>query len=72
MMDDLMFELELIKEAEEEQEKKEQAAREKSVSVSPYQSAHQEGMGQLASLFQDIDDVLMDVFSDEEDEFLLP
>lgn len=64
-MDDLMFELELL---QEEEEKTTQIPQEKGPSVSPYKNASQEGMGQMASMFQDIDDFLLEAFPEEDEE----
>jgi len=58
-MEDFMFELELLKQFEEEMQDQQDPAKVYKEESSPYQNAIQEAAGQLDALFQSIDNYLM-------------
>lgn len=58
-MDELMLELELLRQMETEMTFMEEDQNKKR--TSPYQNAEQEAMGQLAAMFDDIDEILMSI-----------
>lgn len=64
-MDEFMLELELLRQLEEDNPSSVEIE-EKKESVSPYQNAQQEAMGQLAATFQRIDEILMAIELEEE------
>lgn len=57
-MDDFMMDLELLNLMEEEEEREQKENRQEE-SVSPYRSAQHEVFGQLVSMFQGFDDMLL-------------
>lgn len=64
-MDELSWELELLRKMEEEEEGDKEAP-EPEVIASPYQNARQEAMGQMMSIFRDADDILYQLALEEQ------
>ncbi len=63
-MDELMLELELLKQFEDTEEVEDTEQEEER--YSPYQNANQEAMGQIASMFQSLDNLFLE-FEEEND-----
>lgn len=64
-MDELSWELELLRQMEEEDEQGQEESEPEEV-VSPYQNARQEAMGQMLSIFRDADDILYHLALEEQ------
>lgn len=67
-MDHYLLDMEILRQQEEEKMDSVVVEAKKQIE-SPYQSAHQEAMGQMASMFQDLDEIFLKIAMEEDVDF---